>query len=169
MKKLIIIGVIALFVAGCGGSSSIDKAINQVEKTLEKVEKNKGKMTEADWQNLEKEIEEPLQVLAKALETNKVGMVQRAKVMTLAAKWTAVVMEAGFIEIEKQTGIDRENWGSELENVSKELEKAVEGIDKDELEKSAKELEKAFEGIDKGELEKAAKELEKALEALGKQ
>ena len=146
MKRLIIIGIIAAMIAGCGGSSSIDKAISQVEKALERVEKNKGNMTEADWKILEKEMEEPLQVIANALENNKIGMVQRVKVMTMVAKWTAVAMEAGFTELEKQTGIDRENWGNELE-------KAIEGIDKTELEKAAKELEKALEGIDK----KAAK------------
>ena len=168
MKKLIIIGVIAAIFAGCGGSSSVDRAISQVEKALEKVEKNKGKMTETDWQNLEKEVEEPLQAIANALESNKVGAMERIKLVAVMAKWSTVVMEAGLAEIEKQTGIDRENWGSELENVSKELEKAFEGVDKSELEKAAKELEKAVEGIDKSELEKAAKELEKALESLGK-
>jgi len=144
MKRFIIIGIIAALCAGCGGSSTLDKAINQVEKALGKVEKNKGNMTEADWKNLEKEVEEPLQVIANALETNKVGMVERIKVMTLVAKWTAVALEAGFTEIEKQTGINRENWGSELENVSKEIEKAFEGIDKGELEKAVKELEKVL-------------------------
>ena len=116
--------------AGCGGKSSVDKAVSQVEKAIEKVEKNKGKMTEADWQNLEKEVEAPLQIIANALETNKVGVVQRVKVMTLVTKWAAVAMEAGFTEIEKQTGIDRENWGNELEKATKELEKALEGIEK---------------------------------------
>jgi len=148
MRKFVIIGIIAAIFAGCGGSSSVDKAISQVEKALEKVEKNKGKMTETDWQSLEKEVEEPLHVIANALETNKVGMVERVKVMTLVAKWSTVVMEAGLSEIEKQTGIDRENWGDELEKVSKEFEKAFEGIDKDALEKAAKELEKAFEGLE---------------------
>ena len=134
MKRLIIISIVALLFAGCGGSSSIDKAISQVEKALEKVEKNKGNMTESDWQNLEKEMEEPLQVIANALETNKVGMVQRVKVMTLVAKWTAVAMEAGFTEIEKQTGIDRENWGNELEKATKDLEKALEEVEKNTTE-----------------------------------
>jgi len=130
MKKLIIIGVVAVFIAGCGGASSIDKAVAQVEKAIEKVEKNKDKMTESDWNSLEKEVEEPLKVIANALETNKVGVGQRVKVMTLVAKWTAVVMEAGFTEIEKQTGIDRENWGNELEKSTKDIENALEEIKK---------------------------------------
>ena len=149
MRKLIIISVIAVIFAGCGGSSSIDKAITQVEKALEKVEKNKGKMTESDWENLEKEVEEPMQAIANALESNRVGAMERIKLVAVMTKWSAVVMEAGFASIEKQTGIDRENWGNEMENVSKEIEKAFEGIDKNELEKAAKELEKALEGLGK--------------------
>jgi len=125
MKRIIIIGIIAAICAGCGGSSPVDKAINQVEKALAKAEKNKGNMTEADWKSLEKEVEEPLQVIANALENNKVGVMERIKVMTLVAKWTAVAMEVGFTEIEKSTGIDRENWGNELEKAAKELEKAA--------------------------------------------
>ena len=139
--------IIAMICVGCGGSSSVDKAITQVEKALENVEKNKRNMTEADWQNLEKEMKEPLQIIANAIEENKIGMVERIKVVTLVAKWSATMMEAGLNQLEKETGINREDWGSELENVSKEIEKAFEGIDKGELEKVANELEKALEGL----------------------
>ena len=131
MKRIIIIGIIAAIAcAGCGGSSSVDKAISQVDKALAKVEKNKGKMTEADWKSLEKEMEEPLQTIADALEKNKFGMMDRIKVVTLMAKWTAVMMEAGFSEIERETGINRENWGSEIEKAAKELEKAAKELEK---------------------------------------
>jgi len=162
-----IIGIIAAMFAGCGGSS-LDQAINQVEKALAKVEKNKGNMTEADWKTLEREVEEPLKVIAHALETNKVGVMERIKVMTLVAKWATVALEAGFTEIEKQTGIHRDEWSNEIEKSTRELEKALEGIDMSELEKAAKEMEKALEGIDVSELEKAAKEIEKALEGLNR-
>lgn len=87
-------------------------------------------MTEADWQILEKEMEEPLKVIADALENNKVSMMERVKLMTVVGKWSVVIMEAGFSEIEKQTGIDRENWGNELEKASEELQKAAEELQK---------------------------------------
>jgi len=132
MKKIIIIGIIAAIVgAGCGGgASSLDKSVSQVEKALEKVEKNKGKMTEDDWRVLEKELEEPLKVISDALESDKVGVLAKVKIVALAARWTAALAEAGIYEIEKQTGIDRENWESELEKVAKELEKAGEEFEK---------------------------------------
>ena len=140
MRKLIFIGIIVAICAGCGGASPVDKAISQVEQALEKVEKNKGNMTEADWENLEKEMEEPLQVIVDALENNKIGMVDRIKVMTLVGKWTAVAMEAGLSEIEKSTGIDRENFINELENAAQELEKNAQ-----ELENMATEIEQENE------------------------
>jgi len=137
MKRIVIISIIAVFFVGCGGgsSSNLDKSISQVEKALEKVEKNKGQMTVDDWNNLEKELEEPLKVISDALDSDKVGVMAKMKIVAVAAKWAAVLAEAGAKEIEKQTGITRENWGNELEKVVKELEKAT-----DELEKATNEL-----------------------------
>jgi len=131
MKRFIIIGIIVAICAGCGGGgSSLDKSVNQVEKALEKVEKNKGKMSEDDWKNLEKELEEPLQVIANALESDKVGVLAKVKIVALAARWATALAEAGISEIEKQTGVDRNNWEAELEKVAKELEKAGSELEK---------------------------------------
>ena len=152
MKKLIIAGMIVAICAACGGSSSLDQSISKVEKALEKVEKNKGKMTEADWRNLEKEVEEPLKVIADALESDKVGVVGKMKIIAVTAKWATVLAEAGLSEIEKRTGIERENLGSELEKAANELEKATKDLEKN----AGGDLEKLG-----AELEKAAKELQK--------
>jgi hypothetical protein len=132
MKKIVIIGIIAAIVcSSCGGgATSLDKSISQVEKALEKVERNKGKMSEDDWRVLEKELEEPLKVISDAIESDKVGVLAKVKIVTLAARWTAALAEAGIYEIEKQTGIDRDNWGTELEKVAKEIEKATEELEK---------------------------------------
>ena len=126
MKKIIIITIIAALFVGCGGSSSsLDKAISQVEKALEKVEKNKGNMTPEDWTALEKEMEAPLQIINNALENNQVGVMSTLKVLTLVGKWAAVATEYGVSQLEKETGIDRENFGKEIENAVKELEKSI--------------------------------------------
>jgi len=125
MKKFITFCIIAALVAGCGGSS-FDKDIKQVEKAIEKLEKNKGNLTESDWKSIEKEVEIPLKNIHNALESGKVGTMQKLKLITVTAKWATVMMEVGFTEIEKQTGIDRENWEQEFEKVAKEIEKAVE-------------------------------------------
>jgi len=99
MKKLIFVGImIAAMCAGCSSSSPVDKAITQIEKALEQVEKNKGNMTEEDWQNLAKEVEEPLQVIQDALEADQTSAMDK-KIMALMAKWVVVVSEAGFAEL----------------------------------------------------------------------
>jgi len=137
MKRFFLISIIAVFLAACG-DSSVDKALDQVDKALQKVEKNKGAMTESDWQNLNTELEAPLKVLSEAIESDKVGAVQKLKIVTVTAKWAAVIMEAGFNQIEIETGIDRENWGTELEKAAEELEKAAQ-----ELENASQDLENA--------------------------
>ena len=114
-----------------------------MEKVIQKVEKNKGKMTENDWHNLEKEAEEPLRVLEDALEKNKIGAIQKVKLIALTAKWATVMMEAGFTEIEKATGVNRENWQTELEKATQEIEKAAQ-----EIEKAVQEIEKAVPAVE---------------------
>ena len=162
MKKLILAGIIVAMCVACGGSS-VDKSISKVNKALEKVEKNKGKMTEDDWQSLNKELEEPMKILAEAIDSDKVGVIKKVKIVAATTKWMAVFAEAGIRELEKSTGVDRENFGKELEKAAKELENNSGDLQK-ELEKAAKELEQNksidVESIAK-ELEKAAKELEK--------
>ena len=123
MKKLLIIGIIAAICTACGGgASSVDKAISQVEKSIAKLEKNKGKVTEEEWKALEKEVEEPMKVLADALESDKVGAMSKLKIVALTAKWATVVMEAGFGEMQKQLGTELENFGEKLEDAVKDIE-----------------------------------------------
>jgi len=119
MKKLIIICIIATMFAGCHGGNSVDKAISQVEKSIDKLQKNKGKMTDAEWQNLQKETEEPLKVIADALQNNKVGALDKLKIIALTAKWTTAVMDAGFIEMQK-AGFNPDSLGNELQKAADE-------------------------------------------------
>jgi len=166
MKKLFIALFVVALCTACGGSS-VDKSISQVEKALAKVEKNKGKMTEADWRNLEKELEAPLKVISEALESDKVGLVGKMKIVAVTAKWATVLAEAGISDLEKRTGVKRENWGSELEKAAKEIEKEVEKASKESKDgDKSKEIEKAIENLQQNdlvkELMKTAKELEKA-------
>ena len=144
MKKLVIACMIVAVCAACGGSSSVDNSVKQVEKALEKVEKKKGKMTDEDWRALEKEVEEPMKVIVEAIEKDKVGVMKKIKLVAVVAKWGAVLAEVGISELEKRTGVERENFNKELEKAVKELENNssadLEKLGK-ELEKVAKELE----------------------------
>jgi len=123
-KNLFVLGVLLMVLVGCGGSS-LDNAISQVEKSTEKLTNSKGKMTEADWQSLQKETEAPLKVIADALQAGKVGAMDKIKIMAVMAQWSAAVMNAGFSEVAKQT----DELGKSLENASKELEKVSSNLD----------------------------------------
>jgi len=131
MKKLIIICIIATLCAGCG-SNPVDKAIAQVQKSIDKLEKNKGKMTEADWQSLQKETEAPLKVIADAMENNKVGPLDKIKIMTVSAKWATAVMQAGFDEM-KKAGLDQDGLGKALENATDDVDKTMSDGEDDSL------------------------------------
>ena len=124
MKKLIVICIIATMCVGCGGSSSVDKAISQVEKSIDKLQKNKSKTTAADLQALEKEMEEPLKILSDAIENDKVGTVNKMKIIAITAKWATLVMEVGLDEM-KKAGFDQENIGDELEKIVDEMKQAL--------------------------------------------
>jgi competence CoiA-like predicted nuclease len=103
----------------------VDKAIGKVDKAIEQLEKKKGKLSEEDWKAIESEVEEPLKVIANALDNNTVGAMGKIKILAVTAKWAAALTEAGISELEKKTGVDRENFSKELDKVAKELEKAI--------------------------------------------
>ncbi len=129
MKRYIIFVLTALILTACA-ASPVDSAIKQVENALERIEKNKDTMTEADWEALDKEMTPPLEVINAALETDEIGIVGKVKVAMLVAKITSVLAEHGMKTLEQETGVDREQWGEELEKAGEELEKAGEELEK---------------------------------------
>jgi hypothetical protein len=126
MKKMMLAVFIAAICTACGGGSPVDRSIKQVEQALERVEKNKADMTRADWEALGAEMEEPLTVINEALESDRIGVVGKVKVVMLVAKITTVMAEAGVSALEAETGIDREDFGTELEKLGGEIEQALE-------------------------------------------
>jgi hypothetical protein len=141
MKKIYIFLMIAgvIILASCGGSP-VDKAMNQIDDAIAKVEKKKANMTEADWLAVQKEVEEPLKVIADALEKDKVGALKKIKILATTARWATVLAEAGMNEMEKKAA----EFGKELENANRELEKMQQQTEekvKEEAEAKAEEEE----------------------------
>lgn len=129
MKKFIMIGVFALFFAGCGGSSStLDGAISQVEKALARVEANQGNLSPEEWKALEVELETPLKVINAALENNEVGVSGTIKVISLLGKWAAVATKYGVSQMEKEVGSSLDTFGKELEKVVQGLEESTQKL-----------------------------------------
>jgi len=93
----ILVIAIAFVAVSCGGKgSSVDAALSQIEKIIDKVEKNKTSMTEADWKAVDAELEQPAKVLSDALESNEVGTLKKIKISTVMLRYTAVVSEAAL-------------------------------------------------------------------------
>lgn len=139
MKKILValacMASIILIVA-CA-KSPVDKTLDKIDKSIKKVEKSKDKMTKADFEVLNKEMEEPLKVLNDALEDDEVGAIDKLKIVGKVTKWAAVLVSAGF-----KTATDE---------LGKELKES--GVTGDEVKKALKEVESAS-----GEIEKALKE-----------
>ena len=95
--KIIIMAIAIVFLAAsCGKGSSVDSALAQIEKVMDKVEKNKTSMTEADWQAMGEELEQPLKVLNEALESNQIGALKKLKITAVVMRYAAMASEAAF-------------------------------------------------------------------------
>ena len=95
--KIIIVAIVLAFVAvSCGKGSSIDAALSQMEKAMDKVEKNKTSMTTADWQALNEELEQPAKILNDALESDQVGALKKIKISAVVLRYAMVAGEAAM-------------------------------------------------------------------------
>jgi len=129
--------VVMMMAASCGGggNAAINTAISQMEKAIDRVEKNKGSMTEADWKALEKELEEPAAILEAALENNSVSTMEKLKITAVSIRYMAVLSEAALKTVNDSLSIYSEQIKEQLN--SDEMKDALK-----ELEKGAKEMEK---------------------------
>lgn len=93
LASLFCIAAIMMF-AACGGSP-VDNALDKIDASISKIENSKN-MTKADFEVIAKEMEEPLQVLNKALEEEQVGALDKIKIIGKVAEWTAVVAKLGI-------------------------------------------------------------------------
>jgi len=136
--RIIILAIAIMFVAvSCGGGNSVDAALAQIEKAMEKVEKNKTSMTEADWLALSEEIEQPLQVLNAALENNNVSGLKKIKISAVVLRYAALASEAAFHTVIQET------------NLVDSISKMQEIIGSEEMKEAMQELQKASEELQK--------------------
>lgn len=145
LKIIIVAMVVGAFVfVSCGKGSSVDAALSKIEQAMDKVEKNKTSMTEADWQALNEELEQPLKVLGEALESNKVGFVQKAKITAVMMRYGAVAAGAAF-----HTVTDKMEETHLLDSISDVGNKLQEALGGDDMKEAMQELQKAAEELGK--------------------
>ena len=151
-KIIIAVITIALVSVSCGSkSSSIDTALSLIEKAMDKVEKNKTSMTEADWKALSEELEQPAKVLSDALENDQVGALKKLKITATMLRYTAVISEAALHTVTDSLKIKLEE--SHLtDSISAISDKLKDALDSDEMKQAVQELQKAAEELQQVEL-----------------
>jgi hypothetical protein len=146
--KLILIALaVAFMAASCGNGNSIDAALNQVEKAMDKVEKNKTSMTANDWKSFNEEMEAPCKVLNDALESNDVGTLKKLKISAVVLRMAAVAGEAAM-----HTAIDSLNVKMQETGIADSIAKISDALQGEEAQQGLEDLQKAV-----GELEKMLK------------
>ncbi len=90
MKKAFYIMIFALAattLVGCGGKSDGKAALREMEKIVEKVEKEKDNLTADEWRELAASFEENEKIANKAAEENRLGLGDKMKIITLTGRW----------------------------------------------------------------------------------
>jgi len=154
MKSIYKISILAIAIAfiavSCGGgkSASVDEALSQIEKAIEKVEKNKTSMTEADWRGLNVELEQPAKVLSDALESDEVGTLKKLKISAVMLRYATVISEAALHTVTDSLRIKIEETQF-ADSIAEATDKLQEILESDELKQSIEELQKAAEALQK--------------------
>lgn len=90
MKKTIYLLLLFAFAAvtfiSCGQNEG-KKALLEMEKIVEKAEKNKDNLTADEWKELAASFEENEKVANEAAETGKLSIAGKMKLLTLTTRW----------------------------------------------------------------------------------
>jgi len=137
---------IALAAVSCGKGSSIDAALSQIEKAMDKVEKNKTSMTTADWQALNDELEQPVKILNEALESDNVGALKKFKISAMVLRYAAVAGEAALHTASDSLKVvlGETNLGDSINVAAGQIQEALES---DEMKQAVKEIMNAVDEL----------------------
>jgi len=153
--NIFIASMAILFMAvSCGGGkgSSVDSALAQIEKAMDKVDKNKTSMTEADWQALSAELEGPAQVLSDALDNDQVSLMKKLKITAVMVRYGVVAAEAAMYTIADplKEQIEELHLADSVASISNQIKEALESDEmKQALQEAAQEVQKAAEELQK--------------------
>ena len=143
--KIIIMAIAIVFLAAsCGKGSSVDAALSQIEKAMDKIEKNKGTMTEADWQAMSEELEAPFKILNDALENNQIGAMKKLKITAVLMRYAAVASGAA---VNTMTDLLKESHLTD--SISSIATKLQEEFDSDVMDQAMQELQNAADELQK--------------------
>ena len=151
MKTIFRISILAVAImfltVSCGGKgASVDTALSQIEKAMQKVEKNKTSMTESDWKAFSDELEQPAKVLSDALESNDVGALKKLKISAVMLRYAAVVGEAALHTVTDSLKVKMEETHL-ADSIAAGIGQLQEALESDELKKAMEELQKELQKL----------------------
>ena len=101
MKKtirLLLLAFAAATLTSCGQNEG-KKALLEMERIVEKAEKNKEHLTAHEWEELTASFEENEKVAHEAAETGELSIASKMKYLTLSARWAAARGPSALHEI----------------------------------------------------------------------
>ena len=126
MKKgfYLLIFVMAVTLMVSCGRNEVKQSLQQMEKIVEKAEKEKDKLSQEEWKMLAEQFEEYKKIVKNALENKKIGATVQSRCTALTTRWAAlcgpIMLEVLFPDLREP-----------LQNLSGDLKKMAEGL-KDE-------------------------------------
>lgn len=92
MKKIIylLVTVLAISLLVSCGQNEAKQALREMEKIVEKAEKEKNNLSKEEWKELAVEFAEYAKIANKGAEENKLGTKDKVKIATLSARFAAV-------------------------------------------------------------------------------
>ena len=118
VAAFVLLAVMTMALSCGGGSSSVDTALSQMEKAMEKVEKNKTSMTEADWKALEADLEQPAKILEEAMEGNSIGAMARLRIAAAMMRYVALLSEAALHTVTDSLNVHMEELNEKMEEIN---------------------------------------------------
>ncbi len=120
------------------GKNEGKNAITEMERIVEKAEKEKDNLTADEWKELAASFEENEKIINEAAAKGKLGVTDRMKLIALTARWagaygTSAMMDDVFERLEKELNTDGTSSDS-LEEIVDSLKEALTGNDSSKVE-----------------------------------
>ena len=121
MKKIIYLLLLTFAltsIVSCGGQNEGKTALREMEKIVERAEKDKDSLTDEEWKELAVSFEANEKIASQAAEENKLGVAGNMKLIALIARWaTAYGARMIVPEMTPDMNESLKNLGSDLERL----------------------------------------------------
>lgn len=129
MKKLIYLILLTFAVTSivsCGGKNEGKTALREMEKIVEKAEKDKDKLTAEEWKELAVEFEKNEKIASEAADNDKLGIAGNMKLLSLTARWATAYGPRMMQDM-------LPNLSEPLENLGSDLQKLMDALQEDSI------------------------------------